>query len=84
MPTPAVKIDPNSRITSADQLLAFFRSGLRPAEKWAVGAEMETLVVDGKTGEAADFPRIEALLSALAATGQWTPVYENDHVIGLL
>ena len=84
MPTPAVKIDPHSPITAPDQLLAFFHSGMRPIEKWAIGAEMEKLIVDAKTGEAADYPRIEALLSALAATGRWQPVFENDHVIGLL
>ena len=84
MPTPAVKIDPHSPITAPDQLLAFFRSGMRPIEKWAIGAEMEKLIVDAKTGEAADYPRIEALLSALAASGHWQPVFENDHVIGLL
>lgn len=83
MPTPAVKIDPNSPITAPDQLLAFFQGGLRPAEEWAIGAEMEKLVVDAATGEAADYPRIEALLSALAATGQWTPIRENEHVVGL-
>ena len=78
-----VKPDPNKPITSEDQLLSFFHRGLRPEEHWGIGAEMEKIIVDAATGEAADYPRIEALLAALAKTGEWRPVLENGHVIGL-
>lgn len=77
------EISPGRLISSEDQLLDFFRRGCRPVEKWAVGAEMEKLIVDAETGEAADFKRIEALLIALANTGGWSPVIENGRVIGL-
>lgn len=75
--------DQDKPITSKDQLLDFFRRGNRPVEQWGIGAEMEKLIVDAETGEAADFQRIEALLIALADTGEWSPVLENGHVIGL-
>ena len=40
-------------VTSFQQLRDFFTAGARPREQWGVGAEMEKLVVDAETGEAA-------------------------------
>jgi glutamate--cysteine ligase len=70
-------------ITSYDQLSEFFRVGARPRSDWGIGAEMEKLLLDARTGEAADFPRIEALLEKLAQEGEWQRLTENGHLIGL-
>ncbi len=83
MTLPAPQIDQDTPITSEEQLLAFFRRGIRPSEQWGIGVEVEQVVVDAVTGEAADYPRIEALLKALAVAGQWSPQFENGHVISL-
>lgn len=84
MTTPTLRTEQDTPLTSEEQLLAFFQRGIRPAEQWGIGAEIEQVVVDAKTGEAADYPRIEALLNALATTPGWEPQFENGHVIGLL
>lgn len=70
-------------LTSHDQLYDFLVRGARPEADWGIGAEMEKLVLDAGTGEAADFERIEALLTALAATGDWQELRENSRLIGL-
>ncbi len=80
---PAILNNRNTPITSADQLVNTLAAGARPETEWGIGAEMEKLVIDAETGEAADFSRIEALLQALATTGDWQQVHEKDRLIGL-
>ncbi|MCF6239498.1 MAG: gamma-glutamylcysteine synthetase, partial [Candidatus Marinimicrobia bacterium] len=58
------KIKHDTLITSHDQLINSLAVGARPEAEWGIGAEMEMLVVDAKTGEAAKFSRIETLLAA--------------------
>ncbi len=73
----------NIPITGHDQLVSFLAGGARPEADWGIGAEMEKLVLDARTGEAADFARIEALLAALAKTGDWQELREGARLIGL-
>ena len=70
-------------LTSMDQLVNFLAAGARPESQWGIGAEMEKLVLDANTGEAAEFPRIEALLTELAKTGDWRELREAGRLIGL-
>ena len=80
---PTTRIAKNTLITSQDQLAEFFRAGARPRSEWGIGAEMEKLILDAKTGEAADFPRIESLLEKLSREGEWQQIREQGHLIGL-
>ncbi len=77
------RIKHDTLITSMEQLVNFLADGARPEAEWGIGAEMEKLVIDSQTGEAADFSRIEALLEALGKTGEWQEVRENSRLIGL-
>ena len=70
-------------ITSRDQLINFLAAGARPESEWGIGAEMEMLVVDVQTGEAARFSRIETLLATLAKSGEWQELRERTRLIGL-
>ncbi len=71
-------------VTSFQQLRDFFVAGARPREEWGVGAEMEKLVVDVETGEAASYQRIETLLERLIVARNWQPVRQQGRLIGLL
>lgn len=82
MPTP-VRPNNDTHITSEDQLIGFLYSGARPEPDWGIGAEMEKLVVDIKTGEAAEFARIEQLLMLLAKNGGWQELHEGSRLVGL-
>jgi len=77
------KLYQNTPISSTDQLVGFLARGARPEADWGIGAEMEKLVLDARTGDAAEFSRIEALLAALAQTGDWQELREGSRLIGL-
>jgi glutamate--cysteine ligase len=70
-------------ITDIRQLQSFLAAGARPREQWGVGVEVEKLVVDAETGEAASYQRIEALLERLADSRAWQPVREQGRLIAL-
>lgn len=77
------RLNNDSMITTTDQLANFLANGARPESEWGIGAEMEKLVLDAKTGEAAEFPRIEMLLTELEKTGNWQQLREGGRLIGL-
>ena len=70
-------------IEAKADLIAFLARGIHNVAQRGVGAEMEKLLVDAHTGEAATFDRIEQLLLQLEATGPWKGVRENGRLIGL-
>ncbi|MDH3998053.1 MAG: glutamate-cysteine ligase family protein, partial [Desulfuromonadales bacterium] len=82
MPTSSrLKLD--TALVNKDQLIGYLAAGARPESEWGIGAEMEKLVLDVETGEAAEFARIEELLKRLAETGDWRPITEGGHLVGL-
>ncbi len=81
--TAAHSDDLQQPIRHLGQLRDFLLNGARPRRHWGVGAEMEKLVVDAETGEAASFARIETLLERLAVSEAWQPIREQGHLIGL-
>ncbi len=76
-------VNRDALITSQKQLVGYLAAGARPEAEWGIGAEMEKLVLDARTGAAAEFSRIEALLAALAATGSWRELREGSRLVGL-
>lgn len=70
-------------VTDLHQLHAFLLAGARPRQQWGVGAEIEKLVVDAETGEAASYQRIEALLQQLVGSRNWQPIHEQGRLVGL-
>jgi glutamate--cysteine ligase len=71
-------------ITGRADLVAYFARGARPRSDWGVGAEMEKLVVEAATAEAAPYHRIEALLAGLETQAGWHGVRENGRLIALV
>ncbi len=78
------KIHLQQPVSTVKQLRDFLAAGARPREQWGIGAEVEKLVVDAETGEAASYQRIEALLESLAGSRDWQPIREQGRLIGLL
>ncbi len=81
--TTLIKPDMENHVHSPVELVNYLQSGARPPEQWGIGAEVEKLVVDAQTGEAAPFSRIEPLLHELAERAPWRPTREGEHVIAL-
>jgi len=71
-------------IESKADLIAHLALGAHTAPSRGVGAEMEKLMIDIETGEAADFDRIEQLLLQLETSDSWQGVRENGRLISLL
>jgi glutamate--cysteine ligase len=70
-------------VTATQDLLDYLARGAKPPERWGIGTEMEKLVVDAETGEAASYTRIEALLQHLEQKGGWRALREEGHLIAL-
>ncbi len=81
--TTFVKPDLDSPVNSVQDLIDYLARGARPRENWGIGAEMEKLVLDIRTGEAAPFSRIEALLESIERETKWRGFRENGRLLGL-
>ncbi len=82
--TTLVKSNLNIPIESMADLVDYFARGARAPEHWGIGVEVEKLLVDAETGEAAPYARIEDLLRRLEAAGGWRGIREEGHLIALL
>ncbi len=82
--TTLIKTDLDQPVQSRRELIDYLARGARPPERWGIGVEMEKLVIDPATGEAAPFVRIEALLEAISAAGEWREVREGGRLLALL
>jgi len=81
-----VALDLSVPVESADDLIAYLRSGEKPAERWRVGTEHEKIGLyeddhapvpyEGERG-------IGALLNRVAREDGWTPVREEGNTIAL-
>jgi glutamate--cysteine ligase len=70
-------------IDNQQQLIDFLLRGARPRSDWGIGLEVEKLVIDNKSGEAASYGRVRELLQRLDGIGGWQGVYEGDYLLGL-
>ena len=70
-------------VNSRGDLRDYLLRGARPREEWGIGVEMEKLVLDAGTGEAAPFDRIEELLRRLEEVGDWHGMRENGRLVAL-
>jgi glutamate--cysteine ligase len=73
-------------IESFDQLAAYMESGCKPKSDWRLGTEHEKFgfLTDTLQPLPYDGPRsVKVLLEGLRDRFGWTPVMEQDHIIGL-
>ncbi len=82
--TTLVKTNLDIPIESMADLVGYFARGARAPEQWGIGVEVEKLIVDAETGEAAPYARIEELLQRLEAAGGWRGIREEGQLIALL
>lgn len=73
-------------VESAEQLVAYLRSGEKPREAWRVGTEHEKIGICARELRPVPFDGpngIEALLERIAEVDGWQRVVEDGRVIGL-
>lgn len=82
--TTLVKAGLDTPIDGVDDLIRYLADRARPRNQWGIGAESEKLVLDARSGEAASFARIEALLERLLVKGARAGIREDGRLIALV
>ena len=69
-------------INKKEQIIDYFKSGIREKKKFKIGIEHEKFLFDLNNNQRIDYSKIKEMFSALAEFG-WKPIYEKDNISGL-
>ena len=69
-------------ITKKEQIIEYFKSGIKNKKEFKIGIEHEKFLFDSQNNKRIDYQKIKEMFSALLEFG-WNPVLENDDIIGL-
>ena len=69
-------------ITKKEQIIEYFKSGIKNKKEFKIGIEHEKFLFDSQNNKRIDYQKIKEMFSALLEFG-WNPVLENDNIIGL-
>ena len=69
-------------ITQKEQIINYFKSGIRESKDFKIGIEHEKFLFDQNKNKRIDYPTILKMFKGLYEFG-WKPILENKNVIGL-
>ena len=69
-------------ITKKEQIIEYFKSGIKNKKEFKIGIEHEKFLFDSQNNKRIDYQKIKKMFSALLEFG-WNPVLENNNIIGL-
>ena len=69
-------------INKKEQIIDYFKSGIREKKKFKIGIEHEKFLFDLNNNQRIDYSKIKEMFSTLAEFG-WKPIYEKDNIVGL-
>jgi glutamate--cysteine ligase len=69
-------------ITQKEQIINYFKSGIREPKDFKIGIEHEKFLFDQKKNERVDYSTILKMFKGLYEFG-WKPILENKNIIGL-
>ncbi|MDA8533210.1 glutamate-cysteine ligase family protein [Candidatus Pelagibacter sp.] len=69
-------------ITHKENIINYFKSGIKEVKSFKIGIEHEKFLFDQKTNKRIDYPTILKMFSALTEFG-WQPIMEKQNIIGL-
>ena len=69
-------------ITHKEQIINYFKSGIRETKDFKIGIEHEKFLFDQNKNKRVDYPTILKMFKSLYEFG-WKPILENKNVIGL-
>lgn len=78
-----MKMDKEKPIESEKELCAFLEKGGKDRSQWGIGTEIEKLVINAQTGEAATYSQVEKILLNMEKKGPWKGIREEGHLIAL-
>ncbi len=69
-------------ITSKEQIIKFFNTGIKDEKNFKIGVEHEKFLFNVKSNTRVDYSKIKEMFKALLEFG-WNPVFEKKNIIGL-
>ena len=69
-------------ITSKEQIINYFKSGIKKTKDFRIGIEHEKFLFDNKNNKRVDYSKIKQMFVALLEFG-WNPILEKGNIIGL-
>ena len=69
-------------ITSKEQIINYFNSGIKSTKNFKIGIEHEKFLFNNKDNKRVDYSKIKEMFNALLEFG-WNPILEKENIIGL-
>ena len=69
-------------ITSKEQIIEYFKSGIKKAKNFKIGIEHEKFLFNNKNSKRVNYSKIKEMFAALLEFG-WNPILERGNIIGL-
>ncbi len=69
-------------INNKEQIIQFFKSGIKNSKNFKIGIEHEKFLFDNKNDKRINYLKIREMFSALLEFG-WNPILEKNNIIGL-
>jgi glutamate--cysteine ligase len=69
-------------INSKEQIIEYFRSGIKNTKDFRIGIEHEKFLFNNKDNKRVNYSKIKEMFSALLEFG-WNPILEKENIIGL-
>ena len=69
-------------INSKEQIIEYFKSGIKQTKDFKIGIEHEKFLFDKSSNTRVDYPKIKKMFEALLEFG-WNPILEKGNIIGL-
>tara|TARA_B100000963_G_scaffold356752_1_gene377550 strand:+ start:8625 stop:9920 length:1296 start_codon:yes stop_codon:yes gene_type:complete len=69
-------------ITSKEQIIKYFKSGIKDTKNFKVGVEHEKFLFNKNDNKRINYSIIKEMFNALVEFG-WKPIFEKDNIIGL-
>ena len=69
-------------IISKENIIEYFKSGIKDEKAFKIGIEHEKFLFDGKENKRIDYSKVQEMFSALNEFG-WRPIQEKGNIIGL-
>src|SRR6056300_1746164 len=69
-------------IDKKEQIIDYFKSGIKESKKFKIGIEHEKFLFDLNSNKRIDYAKVKEMFSALAEFG-WKPILKKNNIIGL-
>ena len=69
-------------ISSKEQIITYFKSGIKVAEEFKIGVEHEKFLFNKNDNKRINYSKIKEMFNALMEFG-WNPILEKNNIVGL-